>query len=116
MTELKRRRKDSYSKVLLAYVHLIQNDYSTQDAAVEKFMKRSRMKATGIVIDQEVSESSSEDLNISDILYDGAGEEVSTDESENEEGSYEESDDSEDSSGSAIDSDADDSFDSELYS
>ena len=68
------------------------------------------MKAPGIVIDQEVSvEGSSEDLDISDILYDG---DVSSDESANEEDSDEESD---ESGGSVNDSDADESFDSEFY-
>ena len=42
-------------------------------------MKRSRMKATEIVVEQEASESSSEDLSFSDILYDGAGEASSDD-------------------------------------
>ena len=75
-------------------------------------MKRLRMKATEIVVEQEASESSSEDLSFSDILYDGAGEALS-DESENEEGGDEESYDSE--GGSASDSDADESFDFDLY-
>ena len=76
-------------------------------------MKRSRMKATEIVIEQEASESSSEDLNISDILYDDGDGEALSDESENEEGGDEESYDSE--GGSASDSNTDESFDFDLY-
>lgn len=94
VTELKRKRKESYKK----------------DEAVEKFMKRSRMKKTvpaARVAEEcsDASESDNED-DFSDTLYDGDNSSAPSSEDE---------DTSEADSVSERESDTEESFDYDLY-